>query len=121
MGRLRNTLNLIHYDAILIDRRAQQQVCGFLFDQKVAVRCGLVEAQRCANPEDSLPGIGACYVHVEFIRELHSVLILVVLRVVKKVAVRLFAQLREGCDVLEAALTVREEEQVYRNLPVSQI
>lgn len=107
---LRNAFDLVHDHAVLVDRWTQQQVRGFLFDEEVSVGGGLIETKGRPDSEDGLPRVGASYVHVELVCELHSVLILAVLWVKEEVAVGLLAQFREGRHVLKATLTVRKEK-----------
>lgn len=58
LGRLRHALNLINDYSVLVDGRAQKEVHGFLFDQKVSISACLIVSERSADAEDCFPGVG---------------------------------------------------------------
>jgi len=112
LGRLRHALNLIDDHSVLVDGRAQKEVHGFLFDQKVSISACLIVSERSADSEDCLPCVGTRQIRVQFVRKLHTLCVLIVLRVKEQVAIRALSQLRESLKVFELSLAVSEHKQV---------
>lgn len=81
LGRLRHALNLIDDYSVLVDGGAQKEVHGFLFDQKVSKSARLIVPERSTYAENCFPSVRTRQICVQFVRKLHTLCVLIVLRV----------------------------------------
>lgn len=105
-------LNFISNNLILVHRRPNNEVFSFLLNRHISHRTDFSPPIRDPHSENRFPGHLTCQNVVQLVLEFESVLVLLEIGVVEKLAVRRSCEFLEGYQVLELVPGVGEDEKV---------
>ena len=115
------TFNLIDKDAVFVDYWTQNEIVSLLLHQFVAVSANLIEAHRCADPENSFPGTSPCQTVVQLVSKLQTWLVVFIVRIVVQVSAGEASKVAQSLQILIDALTYCKDEEINWNLSVRKI
>ena len=115
------SFNLVNQHSIFVNDWTKNQVICPLLDELVSKSGRLIEPCRSSDSKDRLPGSISRQSIVKLVCESQSTLVILIVRVIEQAAIREPCKVAHCLQVLVNSFSYSENEQIHRNLHMSQV